>query len=748
KKKTKGKGKGPSKPTKKVLSDNQIRREIFLSDYPPLLSRTVPSSFCHAIRDAKDDEFVQLWLSQFAPKKKKRIFATDIAEKLVCSTKVDFMFKVNFLMLFANVMGKADTMRTFVNLSVVRRIREDTNIAGLDWYDFIHRCLAITHEPNTVSGFYNGPLCFLIEKAEVEILLRDANKEFSNDDNVKQLFEQYKGFFKETVLLEEPKAHKAHQNVKPKPAAEKTKEAAEAPQNVKPKPTAVKTKEEAEKPKPTENVKEVAEKPQESDEKAHEAPQYVKPKPAAVKTKETAEKPMPAENVKELADKPKESAGDDYQVVPAATVMKAEDREEFEVETFTQWIEGNIDWVGEMIDSISAAYLDDDLHDWPRVVKPVNMVQPSNPKRVFSSPRKGYVKPVKTVNTPYMCRRIDVTACCKRIEFMLGNSLFAVEGIKIICETIKEKLSSISKEKAEAEILLRDANKEFPNDDNVKQLFEQYKGFFKETVLLEEVKAHKAPQIVKPKSAAVKIKEAAKKPKPDENTKEAAEKPMPAENVKELAKKPKEPAGDDYQVVPAATVMKAEYREEFEVETLTQMSYMPGLGLLSLLIWIIDVTARCKRIEFMLGNSLFAMEGDKYETVFQSLGGYRELSSNQGIIKGTLTEEEQWKSFYDDIKAQFKYEPSSMSLSDFELVVFPIYASGHFYVVVFNIKKSKTMVILDNSDSGYTYALKYTEACDPLRMRYKIATKIMLHQFNVVSNKMFDFAFTFETKYT
>nr|GFA05204.1 cytochrome P450 [Tanacetum cinerariifolium] len=35
------------------------------------------------------------------------------------------------------------------------------------------------------------------------------------------------------------------------------------------------------------------------------------------------------------------------------------------------------------------------------------------------------------------------------------------------------------------------------------------------------------------------------------------------------------------------------------------------------------------------------------------------------------------------------------------------------------------------------------------RMRYKIATKIMLHQFNAISNKMFDFAaFTFETKYT
>ena len=215
-----------------------------MSDYLPLLSRMVPSSLFHAIRDAKvnmkrfmedigfsalhsvnidtlpnrlarfvvrafdkesynfnlktgvvhvtaekvheilglpiggvslydlpqrseDDEFVQLWLSQFAPKKKNKIFATDIAEKLVCSTSVDFMFKVNFLMLFANVMGNANTMRAFVNLSVVRRIREDTNIARVDWCDFIHRSLAISHEPNTVKGFYNGPLCFLIVSVNI-----------------------------------------------------------------------------------------------------------------------------------------------------------------------------------------------------------------------------------------------------------------------------------------------------------------------------------------------------------------------------------------------------------------------------------------------------------------------------------------------------------------------------------------------------------------------------------------------------
>nr|GEX35289.1 hypothetical protein [Tanacetum cinerariifolium] len=68
-----------------------------------------------------DDDFVKMWFKQFDPKPLKNILAIDIAEKLVIAKRVDFMFKVNFLMLFANVMG-----------------------------------------PKTINGFYIGPLTFLI----------------------------------------------------------------------------------------------------------------------------------------------------------------------------------------------------------------------------------------------------------------------------------------------------------------------------------------------------------------------------------------------------------------------------------------------------------------------------------------------------------------------------------------------------------------------------------------------------------
>ncbi|GJT75235.1 hypothetical protein Tco_1041960 [Tanacetum coccineum] len=257
------------KKKKKPMTLTQIEKEKYLRGFPPLRSRTVPCSLFSAIRDSQvnmksflsdigfsslhnvfidtlpsrfsrplDDDFMKMWFNQFDPKPLKDIHATDISKKLVLSKKVDFMFKVNFLMLFANVMGMADTMKAIVNLTVLRRIREDTNIAEIDWCSFIHSCLKQSEVPNTLNGFYIGPLTFLIdlkimdevigrlelhrpwseselhetgsfyelcdvEKAELEDILRKANTQFPNDVGVFVLYEKYVGVFKDTVLLED-----------------------------------------------------------------------------------------------------------------------------------------------------------------------------------------------------------------------------------------------------------------------------------------------------------------------------------------------------------------------------------------------------------------------------------------------------------------------------------------------------------------------------------------------------------------
>ncbi|GJZ36193.1 hypothetical protein Tco_0582010 [Tanacetum coccineum] len=166
------------------------------------------------------------------------------------------------------------------------------------------------------------------------------------------------------------------------------------------------------------------------------------------------------------------------------------------------------------------------------------------------------------------------------------------------------------------------------------------------------------------------------------------------------------------------------------------------------------------------------------------------VGETQSMIEETIDEKEQWKVFSAKISAQFKHDVSSISLSEVDLAFFPICASGHFYVVVFHIKKQSSMIILDNSDCGETYNSKYKVVCETLkkffsrhlknynhpkhaalakvkeripklkwrlegiiqivsllrRTRFKIATKILLHELNVYAQKMFDLAYKFETE--
>ena len=119
-------------------------------------------SFFELAERSVEDPFVIMWLNQFSPKKYKEIRASDVAGKLISATKVDFMFKVNFLTLFSNVMAKAHTMKALVDLTIVRRISESTVIANIDWCGYIYKLLKDSEKPKTLSGYYNGALCFLI----------------------------------------------------------------------------------------------------------------------------------------------------------------------------------------------------------------------------------------------------------------------------------------------------------------------------------------------------------------------------------------------------------------------------------------------------------------------------------------------------------------------------------------------------------------------------------------------------------
>ncbi|GKD01977.1 hypothetical protein Tco_1172251, partial [Tanacetum coccineum] len=110
-------------------------------------------------------------------------------------------------------------------------------------------------------------------------------------------------------------------------------------------------------------------------------------------------------------------------------VVNETKEDKFSEETFTQWIEGNIEWFGEVIDCLYDAHYEEDLFVWPSKV-PVDVHRPKTVEgRVTcSSPKKRISKSSAYLSSPYMNKKTVVIAQVKRLEFVLGNSLFAMQG--------------------------------------------------------------------------------------------------------------------------------------------------------------------------------------------------------------------------------------------------------------------------------------------------------------------------------
>ncbi|GKC78550.1 hypothetical protein Tco_1129324 [Tanacetum coccineum] len=148
------------------------------------------------------------------------------------------------------------------------------------------------------------------------------------------------------------------------------------------------------------------------------------------------------------------------------------------------------------------------------------------------------------------------------------------------------------------------------------------------------------------------------------------------------------------------------------------------------------------------------------------------------MFDGTFpSDDDKRGSFSNQVKAQFKGNEGGFALQDVDLAFFPICNHGHFYVLVFSLTSTTSMTILDNSVANYD--TKYKEVydllknlftrhlklyghnrhgtidcglsmesglqCDLLRrLRFKFATKILLHEIIVHSKKILELANEFD----
>nr|GEZ73916.1 hypothetical protein [Tanacetum cinerariifolium] len=114
------------------------------------------------------------------------------------------------------------------------------------------------------------------------------------------------------------------------------------------------------------------------------------------------------------------------------TVVEGNEAEEGEImstpENFTQWLEKNVDLVGEgdLFGDNSAT-----LESINQRITPEKLpTQKGSP-----SPKKRVVKASSYLLSPYMNKKTNVVPKITRLEFIPGNSLFAMQGDKILTKT-------------------------------------------------------------------------------------------------------------------------------------------------------------------------------------------------------------------------------------------------------------------------------------------------------------------------
>ncbi|GJR27742.1 hypothetical protein Tco_1103974 [Tanacetum coccineum] len=107
----------------------------------------------------------------------------------------------------------------------------------------------------------------------------------------------------------------------------------------------------------------------------------------------------------------------------------------------------------------------------------------------------------------------------------------------------------------------------------------------------------------------------------------------------------------------------------------------------------------------------------------QSLAPRIEIDTSvPGILEDKTTEidkkiDAQYERFHEMLLIQMENDVEKMQMEDVELAFFPIIAHGHYYLIVFNIKTGKS-VIIDNSESDATYVGKYKDNVEFVRVSF------------------------------
>lgn len=110
-----------------------------------------------------NDPFIQEWFQQF-PSGKKDIRPNDITDVIVASDDHGKLFRMNFLMLFANTMGICETQGA-CSMKILNRINDDIieKVESINWCKYIIDSLVQSLErwKKNKSSYFTGPQTFM-----------------------------------------------------------------------------------------------------------------------------------------------------------------------------------------------------------------------------------------------------------------------------------------------------------------------------------------------------------------------------------------------------------------------------------------------------------------------------------------------------------------------------------------------------------------------------------------------------------
>lgn len=113
----------------------------------------------------KNELFEQEWKDQFKDEKKLTTYA--ISKQISKTTNIDFIFRMNFLMLVANTLGECDN-NYVVKTTVLESIHEEDDVSEIDWCSFVYECAKLSKKDwasrkrDRTEVVYYGPTTFLM----------------------------------------------------------------------------------------------------------------------------------------------------------------------------------------------------------------------------------------------------------------------------------------------------------------------------------------------------------------------------------------------------------------------------------------------------------------------------------------------------------------------------------------------------------------------------------------------------------